>query len=304
LDVAQLGGYVTASGLYLAFGATDGTFVNGPAYATGLYAGGLAAVDFDGDGVVDLATGSKYFLRLWHNDGAGVLSVGQSVTSGYYVKGLAAGDLDNDGDADMIATYGSSAAIVILENAGNGQFAPTASLPASVQDYAVLLADTNGDGYLDPWAGDVQSGLLIHAASHCIVARYGDAKANSLGCLPTWTATGTPSIGGAGFTPQVIHEIAARPALVLAGSASAAIPALGGHLLVSAPWIFVPGTTSAGSGDPTLCDGTLALPISGSMLAPIGVGTKIFLQVLSSDPGAADGTGASLSDGLRFEVIP
>src|SRR4029078_10277933 len=80
-DAAELGGYVTASMVNLAFGAGDGTFVNGPAsYGAGMYAGGLAAGDWDGDGAVDLATGGKYDLRLLGNNGSRGVTAGANPT--------------------------------------------------------------------------------------------------------------------------------------------------------------------------------------------------------------------------------
>jgi len=42
--------------------------------------------------------------------------------------------------------------------------------------------------------------------------------------------------------------------------------------------------------------------VSAANLELLGAGTRVFLQVWSADPGQADGTHASLTDGLWFEV--
>ncbi len=304
-DFAELGGNVTASPMNIAFGNGDGTFVNsGVSYSAGLYAGALTAGDFDGDGAPELVGGGKYNLSVYHNDGSGNFALLQNVSIGAYAKGATVGDIDNDGDLDMMATSGSAAAARMLMNDGTGHFTTTASIPASVQCYAVVLADTNGDGYLDPFAGDVTSGALTSGSSHNVVARYGTAKTNSLGCAPKMTATGTPSKTGSGFTMGVSNEIPSQPGILLIGFAPLSQPALGGQLLVAAPYVVVPVTTSAGSGNPFTCDGSVSIPLSAASLGLGAVGLKVYAQVLTVDPQMFDGTQASLSDGLRFEITP
>lgn len=305
LDVVDLGGYISASAVGILSGRGDGTFASAlPSFAVGIYAGGLAVGDFDGDGDADIATGFKYNLSVRLNDGIGHFTLAQSVTTGAYVKGIAAGDLDRDGDLDLLATSGSASMIRLLTNDGNGNFALTASIPASIQCYSVLLADTNGDGYLDAWAGDVTTGQLFSGASHCVVARYGAAKVNSTGALPWMTASGSTAVSGAGFVAAATKLLPTQPALVVVGFAPFAQPMLGGLLLVAPPSIFVPAVTDAGSGDPNLSDATLTLPISGAQLGLGGVGTRVYLQVLSGDPQHPDGSMASLTDGVRFEIVP
>lgn len=301
MDVAELGGYVSATVVHLAFGAADGSFVNAAGgYGAGMYASGLECGDWDGDGDVDLATGSKYALALLLNDGHGILAPGQSLGIGAYVKGIAAGDLDRDGDLDLLATSGSALAMRLLTNAG-GTFTLTDSVPDSLQTSAVMLADTSGDGYPDAWAGDVTTGTLTRADSQVLVARYGQAKPASSGCLPAMTASGTPAVGGAGFVPGAERLLPGQPALLLAGFAPQQLPALGGELLVQPPWFELPLVTSGGPG---ACDGTLALPVSGALLGALGVGTRAYLQVLARDPFVAGGPPVALTDGLWFEVVP
>ena len=303
LDVAELGGYVSASRVDVAFGASDGSFVNsGTQYIAGSYASGLEQGDWDGDGDVDIAAGGKYSLPLLFNDGTGHFTLGGTLNPGYYTKGIAAGDLDNDGDLDLAATSGGSYAMRLYENNGSGGFTLGTTLGTTLQTLAVLLADTNGDGYLDPWTGDYSTGQVTIGASRVLVACYGQAKPNSLGCLPGLGATGTPTAGGAGLVVQAGKLLIDQPALVLASLMPGALPGLGGTLLVLPPWLEIPGVTSHGSGNPLLCDGALSLPVSGAVLGALGVGTRVYLQVLSADPGLPHPPKVSLSDGLWFEV--
>ncbi len=305
LDAAYLAGYVGSTQVLFFLGHGDGSFSPGlTGFAGGMYSGSLEAGDWDGDGDVDLATGDKYDVTTFFNDGVGGFALGGSHSVGSYVKGLAKGDLDGDGDLDLAATSGSLQVLRVLKGDGLGHFAPGASLPAGSQAYAVMLADTNGDGYDDPWSVDVISGKLTFGASNSIVGRFGTAKPNSLGCLPVMNVLGTPSIAGAGMTLLAERELILQPALVVIGGAPDATPFLGGELLVHEPLVLIPAVTGAGSGNPSICDGTVALPASGAQLAALGVGAQVYAQVFGLDPGQVDGTFASVSDGLHVHVVP
>ncbi|QDU66357.1 FG-GAP repeat domain-containing protein [Engelhardtia mirabilis] len=308
LDFADLGGTSSISPtIQFAYGVGDGTFVNGgPSLGGGIYAGGIVAGDWDGDGDADLATGYKYGLTTFINDGSGSFpTVGQSLTNlGYYLRGLSTGDIDGDGSPDLLAVSGGSSAARMLVNNGGGSFALATSLPTSSQVYASHLADTNGDGLDDPWTADLTTGSVNWSISQCVVVRYGDAKLNSLGCLPTMGKVGSPAIGGSGLTLRADNEVIDQPGVMIVGPGPADVPFLAGTLLVGGPWAFIPVTASHGSGDPGTCDGAVSLTVGTATLASLGVGTRLHVQVLGLDPLQADGTSASLSDGLWFEVIP
>ncbi|MCB9896676.1 MAG: VCBS repeat-containing protein [Planctomycetes bacterium] len=305
IDVAELGGYVSASKVDVAFGRADGSFVpSGTQYNSGLYASGLAQADLDGDGDVDLASGNKYSLPLLMNDGTGHFTAGATLSPGYYTKGIVGGDLDLDGDVDLLATSGSSYAMRLYRNGGAGTFALAKTLPTTLQTLHVMLADTNGDGYPDAWSGDYSTGQIQAGESHVLLAEYGAAKVDSLGCTPSLTASGSPAAGGAGLVVQAGALQIDQPALVLLGLFPAALPGLGGTLLVSPPWAALPAATSHGSGDPSVCDGTLVLPVSGAALGALGIGTRVYVQVLTVDPGLPVAPKVALTNGTWLEVSP
>ncbi len=140
-------------------------------YSIETMAGGVAAFDYDNDGLLDLfftngaaipsleKTGPQYWNRLYHNNGngtftdvtekAGVQGVG-------YSMGVAAGDYDNDGFVDLYVTGVNRNQM--LHNNGDGTFTDVTAkagvagnLPDKRKGWSVTAGwfDYNNDGRLD-----------------------------------------------------------------------------------------------------------------------------------------------------------
>jgi len=81
----------------------------------GIYSDSIALGDFDGDGHLDIATGSsvidrKDLVKLWRADGAATPLAVDLPGTHQFVQAVAAGDFDNDGEDDLAVAY------VSLEN--------------------------------------------------------------------------------------------------------------------------------------------------------------------------------------------
>jgi tetratricopeptide (TPR) repeat protein len=125
--------------------------------------GGVAALDFDGDGWIDLyfAQGGSWPViagagphdALFRNQG-GVRFDDVTVLSGIvedsYSQGVAAGDFDNDGFADLyVANIGRNR---LFHNNGDGTFTDvtdSAGLKDEAWTSSCAIADLNGDGFPD-----------------------------------------------------------------------------------------------------------------------------------------------------------
>lgn len=123
---------------------------------------GVAAGDFDGDGLVDL-----FFTRvngtdaLYRNTGSGFedISAAAGFTTATATNGVAAADIDNDGDLDLVVMGSQSARHFLYINDGTGRFTEEAIVrgadvtsPAGAlnrQGMGVAFGDYDGDGYLD-----------------------------------------------------------------------------------------------------------------------------------------------------------
>jgi thioredoxin-like negative regulator of GroEL len=129
--------------------------------------GGVAILDFDGDGWLDVycvqgghfpqAPGSSTCRdRLFHNRGDGTFedvseSSGISSMPGGYGHGVAVGDYDNDGHPDLFVTRWRSYAL--YRNLGNGAFEDVTERSCLDGDRdwptSAAFADLDGDGDLD-----------------------------------------------------------------------------------------------------------------------------------------------------------
>ena len=116
---------------------------------------GVAAADVDGDGDLDLVSGSRNDDRVrWHrnSDGLGESWLTSTIsTFSDETQHVFAADVDGDGDVDVLAASRADDEIAWSENVvGNGSAWITRTL-STLADfaYAVFAADVDGDGDVD-----------------------------------------------------------------------------------------------------------------------------------------------------------
>ncbi len=116
---------------------------------------GIAAADFDEDGVLDLATadaGSDY-VTIHIGDGHGSFSrpAAPAFPTGDGPWHITAADFDGDGDGDLATVNPDSDDVTVLLGDGAGGFTPAPGGPFLVGDFpdCIVAADFDGDGNTD-----------------------------------------------------------------------------------------------------------------------------------------------------------
>jgi len=148
---------------------------------------------------------------------------------------------------------------------------------------------------------DVPAPLCAEPVAYC------SAKANSQGCLPVVASSGVPSASDASpFLITAAMKLNNKNGLLFYGYDSAALPFLSGTLCVQPPLRRTPVQSSGGNPPPDDCSGSFSLDfnalIQGGSDPFLVPGQQVDAQYWSRDPLIGDGSGASLSNALEFDV--
>ncbi|MGI9606794.1 MAG: cadherin-like domain-containing protein, partial [Acidimicrobiales bacterium] len=110
---------------------------------------GVDLGDLDGDGDLDAVFANNTEPNtVWLNDGAGNLTIAQSMGGSAPSKGVAVGDVDGDGDLDAVFANDGTGNTVWL-NDGTGFFSDSGQSMGTRNSREVALGDVDGDGDLD-----------------------------------------------------------------------------------------------------------------------------------------------------------
>ena len=142
------------------------SFENRSSPATGNSPDRVAAGDFNGDGIPDLATtnsGSNTLtILLGSGDGRFTEATGSPMAIGDAPSYVAIGDFNSDGKLDLGVTSFNDSAVTILLGNGDGTFVPARNSPVTVGHAPVSLAvgDFSGDGIPDLATANVRDNTV------------------------------------------------------------------------------------------------------------------------------------------------
>jgi hypothetical protein len=133
-------------------GQGDGTFAPAQIIAVGEQPLGIAVLDFDGDGDLDIVNGNNgdSSMSRLTNNGSGVFGPPvffEGGVSGEY--GVASADMDRDGVMDVVVAGIHSQEIAVLRGNGNATFTLIEEQSSGGMTWQMGTGDINGDGWED-----------------------------------------------------------------------------------------------------------------------------------------------------------
>jgi subtilisin family serine protease len=131
---------------------------------------------------------------------------------------------------------------------------------------------------------------------------YCTGKPNSLGCVPTIAASGSPSINVGNLLVSCSNVLNQKNGLLFFGFAQNSAPFQGGTLCVASPTIRTQNQLSGGAASGNSCTGSYSFAFTPSVMASHGIdpGDTVYAQWWMRDPASPSTTG--LSNAVRFTV--
>ena len=138
-------------------GKGDGTFsAPKPAsFTLDYFPTSIVVGDFNGDGILDLAFSdlNGVEIALGNGDGTFNETPASPIQVPFELHSLQAGDFNHNGKLDLVGVDNDDDLIALLEGAGDGTFAVTATTPVGstsfLGGFQIVAADFNGDGIPD-----------------------------------------------------------------------------------------------------------------------------------------------------------
>jgi hypothetical protein len=160
-DTLDQGGRPVESSVSVLLGKGNGTFQPaGEPFPVGLSTGSMSAADVNGDGHIDVVTGTSegaVSLLLGRGDGTFQAETRIPVEAGAFILEVHLVDFDQDGRLDLL-TADSLNNITIQRGHGDGTFAADAQLVWFPGPKSFVVGDFNGDGANDLYAATGELG--------------------------------------------------------------------------------------------------------------------------------------------------
>jgi hypothetical protein len=251
-------------------------------------------------------TGNQVGLRGFESVNSGLIALIGTIVSGNAIDATVA--------PDVYSCYASCVPPALLgTGTHNVSGAPGFWKPAA-QDYHLAPLSPCIDAGIHPALPPDPDGSFSDVGAYTYDPDYAPTpttyctpKANSLGCTPVVTWSGSPSLSGA----DDFHLVAApvlnqKFGLYVWGFAPKAAPSVGGTLCIEPPFVRGTGLGSGGTPSGNDCSGAFDWHFSHAYMASKGLtaGTIVYAQAWGRDPGFAPPNNSQLTNAIVFRIEP
>ena len=240
----------------------------------------VAVGDFNGDGLLDLASAnvSDNTVSVLLGKGDGTFQAQTTYAVGSGPVGVVVGDFNCDGALDLASANNLDNTVSVLLGNGDGTFRAQVAYPVGYSPFGLAVGDFNGDGAPDlasaNWDNTVSvllgqvtqtataslsAATVVGTGSHSITARYSGDSAHAASSSSPVTLTAAPLPTGLTLSAAPLTSLAGQTVTLQATLSPAAYQSLSTN---SEPVSFYNGTTLLGSaplsnGQATLTTNTL-----------------------------------------------
>ena len=139
------------AGVWIVLGNGDGTFQTAVDYRAGTNPQTIAAGDFNGDGIPDLAAASNASnnVSIFIGKGDGTFKPAVAYPAGQGATSVATGDFNGDGKLDLAVANVAVGSVSILLGNGDGTFRAKMDTAVPFGTFSVAVGDFNKDGRAD-----------------------------------------------------------------------------------------------------------------------------------------------------------
>jgi FG-GAP-like repeat len=275
-----------------AFASAGTLFVGG-----GLQPSGLAIVDVDHDGDLDLAVtlsgGGLNLASIYGNGGPGT---GAGAFGGPVSLAVGAlnptrivdGDFNHDGNADLATLNKDSGNLSVMLGDGLGHFGPAGHFTVGALPVALLAADVDDNGGMDLLTADETGNdvsLLINLNGNSAFVAMPDTGLAGVSGIPTLAGDGTLQ-GGTTVSLQLTGAAVNAAGALVASLSQVNVPFKGGVLVPDTDVFLVVPISNTGT-----------LTLTGTFPSGLASGTNLYVQVIVADVAAP--VGFSLSNAIQ-----
>jgi hypothetical protein len=202
--------------------------------------------DFDGDGLLDIASANRVSdtVSVIPGNGDGTFDAATTYPVGVQPHSIASGDLNGDSDPDLVTSNMNSDNVSVLLSDGAGSFSPAASYPMGPQPYALTVGNIDGNGRPDIAVIDYQddnTSILLNDGN----GSFGPRTTLNTGDGPSSVAIA--NLGGTSAPDLAIANSDANNVVVLEGDGAGGFGDPTGYTAGNVPGFVTVGKLNQGT---------------------------------------------------------